>query len=134
MSAGYSRIHRLLKILTLIQADEGWTAPKLAKACGVAVRTIYRDMKILEGAEIPYFHDNDSKGYRVRRDFFTPPLNLTLQESLALIALGEHIGGHEQVPMTRAAGSAIAKIRSQLPRSVRSEVKELDGHLSIRLV
>ena len=133
MPADYSRIHRLLKILTLIQSDDDWTAQRLADECGVTVRTIYRDMKILEGAEIPYFHDTETKGYRLRRDFFMPPLNLTLQESLALIALGEHIGGKEQVPLTRAAGSAIAKIRSQLPRSVRSEVQELDGHISIRL-
>lgn len=133
MPADYSRIHRLLKILTLIQSDDDWTAQRLADECGVTVRKIYRDMKILEGAEIPYFHDTETKGYRIRRDFFMPPLNLTLQESLAIIALGEHIGGKEQIPLTRSAGSAIAKIRSQLPRSVRSEVQQLDGHLSIKL-
>lgn len=133
MPADYSRIHRLLKIMTLIQSDDDWTAQRLADECGVTVRTIYRDMKILEGAEIPYFHDSKTNGYRILRDFFMPPLNLTLQESLALIALGEHIGGKEQVPLTRPAGSAIAKIRTQLPRSVRSEVQELDGHISIRL-
>lgn len=133
MAADYSRIHRLLKIMTLIQSDDDWTAQRLSDECGVTVRTIYRDMKILEGADIPYFHDTDTKGYRIRRDFFMPPVNLTLQESLALIALGENIGGKEQIPMMRSAGSAIAKIRSQLPRSVRSEVQELDGHVAIRL-
>lgn len=133
MPADYSRIHRLLKIMTLIQSDDDWTAARLAEECGVTIRTIYRDMKILEGAEIPYFHDAETNGYRIRRDFFMPPLNLTLQESLALIALGEHVGGKEQIPLTRSAGSAIAKIRSQLPHSVRTEVKELDGHVSIRL-
>ena len=133
MPADYSRIHRLLRILTLIQGDDHWTAERLAKECGVAVRTIYRDMKMLEGAGIPYFHDAETKGYRVRRDFFMPPVELTLDESLALIALGEHIGAKEQVPLTRAAGRAIAKVRSQLPARIREQVEQLDKHIAIKL-
>ena len=133
MPADYSRIHRLLKILTLIQADDDWTAERLSAECSVNIRTIYRDMKMLEGAGIPYFHDNETKGYRVRRDFFMPPVSLTLDESLALIALGEHIGGKEQIPLTKAAEKAISKVRSQLPHSIRDEVAKLDGHIKIQL-
>ena len=133
MPADYSRIHRLLKILTLIQAEDDWTAERLAAECHVNIRTIYRDMKMLEGAGIPYFHDLETKGYRVRRDFFMPPVSLTLDESLALIALGEHIGGKEQIPLTKAAEKAISKVRSQLPHSIRDEVAKLDGHIKIQL-
>jgi len=131
--ADYTRIHRLLKILTLIQGEDDWTAERLSDACGVAVRTIYRDMKALEGAGIPYFHDGETKGYRVRRDFFMPPVELTLDESLALVALAEHIGEQEQVPLTAPAGKAIAKVRCQLPASIRQELSDLDGHLKIHL-
>jgi len=56
----YGRIHRLLKILTLIQSEKGWNVQRLAAECGVAERTIFRDMKMLEGAGIPYFHDEVS--------------------------------------------------------------------------
>jgi len=131
--ADYSRIHRLLKIVTLIQSDSTWTADRLARECGVAVRTIYRDMKMLEGAGIPYFFDSDSGGYQVRRDFFMPPVQLTLDESLALIALGEHIGDREQIPLTKSAGRAIAKVRSQLPLQLREEIGKLEKHIAIRL-
>ncbi|MBI1367073.1 MAG: WYL domain-containing protein [Planctomycetes bacterium] len=131
--ADYSRIHRLLRILTLIQSDGDWTAQRLAQTCSVTVRTIYRDMKMLEGAGIPYFFDTRTNGYRVRRDFFMPPVSLTLDESLALIALGEHVGDKEQIPLTRAAGRAITKIRSQLPAAMRDELERLDGHIDIRL-
>lgn len=133
MPADYSRIHRLLKILTLIQGEQGWTAERLAQECEVTVRTVYRDMKMLEGAGIPYFHDTENPGYRVRRDFFMPPVQLTLDESLALIALAEHIGGREQVPLTRAAGRAIEKVRSLLPSSLRSQIEQLDNHVAIHL-
>ena len=93
MSSDYSRIHRLLKILTLIQAERDWTAERLATECGVSVRTIYRDMKMLEGAGIPYFYDEQSRGYQVRRDFFMPPVQLTLDESLAKYEVGVKMYG-----------------------------------------
>src|SRR5687768_3817454 len=107
MAADYSRIHRLLKILTLIQGTKGWTPARLAAECGVTQRTIFRDLEMLEGAGIPYFFDPETKGYSVRGDFFMPPVQMTLEESLALSALAEHVGGGEQVPFLKAAARAI---------------------------
>jgi proteasome accessory factor B len=129
----YGRIHRLLKILTLIQGEKGWTAARLAAECGTTERTIYRDMKMLEGAGIPYFFDDETKGYRVRKDFFMPPVQLTLDESLALAALAERVGGDEQVPFTEAAAKAISKVRSALPQSIRSELEQIEDHVAIKL-
>ncbi len=133
MAANYGRIHRLLKILTLIQSDSGWTAQRLAEECGVTKRTIFRDLDMLEGAGIPYFHDSVKGGYTIRRDFFMPPVALTLDESLALIALGEHIGGKEQIPLTKVAARAIQKIRCHLPQSIKTELSRIDKHIAIQL-
>jgi proteasome accessory factor B len=133
LAADYSRIHRLLKILTLIQGESGWTAQALADECGTSTRTIYRDLRMLEGAGIPYFFDEEKNCYQVRRDFFMPPVSLGLDESLALIALSEHIGGKEQIPLTKPAARAIAKIRSLLPGRIRDEIERLDKHIAIQL-
>jgi proteasome accessory factor B len=133
MAADYSRIHRLLKILTLIQGSQGWTPARLALECGTTERTIFRDMKMLEGAGIPYFFDKETRGYGIRADFFMPPVQLTLDESLALAALAEHVGEQEQVPFTRPAGRAISKIRGILPRSIRGELERIDGQIAIKL-
>lgn len=133
MAADYSRIHRLLKILTLIQGQKGWTAERLADECGVKVRTIYRDLQMLEGAGIPYFFDHELKCYQIRRDFFLKPMELTLDEALAVIALGQHVGGSEQVPFMAAADRAVAKIRSQLPESIRREIDAMDTRMAIKL-
>src|ERR1700722_5052455 len=102
MAVDYSRIHRLLKILTLIQGSKGWTPKRLALECSTTERTIYRDMKMLEGGGIPYFFDEDAKGYSIHRNFFLPPVQLTLDEALALAALAQHVGGNEQVPFLKA--------------------------------
>lgn len=133
MAKQYGRIHRLLKILTLIQTETGWNAQRLAEECGTTDRNIYRDMKMLEGAGIPYYHDKQTNGYKVRRDFFMPPVELTLDESLALIALSAEVGGKDQIPFMRPASKAIAKIRGQLPVTVRKELVDLDDHIDIQL-
>jgi predicted DNA-binding transcriptional regulator YafY len=117
----------------LIQGSKGWTPKTLAAECGTTERTIYRDMKMLEGAGIPYFYDDESKCYGIRRDFFMPPVQLTLDESLALAALAEHIGAQEQVPYTKAAARAISKIRGQLPSSIRRELEKIEDHIAIKL-
>lgn len=133
MAADYSRIHRLLKILTLIQGGGGWTPRRLAQECDTTERTIYRDLKMLHGAGIPYFFDEQRKTYAVRKDFFMPPVQLTLEESLALAALAEQVGGREQIPFTEAAARGIAKIRGQLPSTIRDELEKIEANLSIQL-
>jgi predicted DNA-binding transcriptional regulator YafY len=133
MAVDYSRIHRLLKILTLIQGSKGWTPRRLALECGTTERTIYRDMKMLEGAGIPYFFDEQEKCYSIRRDFFLPPLQLTLDEALSLAVLAEHVGGAEHVPFTKAASRAISKVRGQLPAGIRNELGRIEDRVAIKL-
>ena len=133
MAVDYSRIHRLLKILTLIQGSKGWTPKRLAAECKTTERTIFRDMKMLEGAGIPYFFDAEAKCYSIRRDFFLPPVQLTLDEALSLAALAEHVGGNEQVPFMTPARRAIKKIRGQLPASIIQELEEIEGKVEIKL-
>src|SRR4051794_3292301 len=133
MAADYSRIHRLLKILTLIQGSKGWTTKRLAVECGTTERTIFRDLQMLQGAGIPYFYDAQEKCYAIRRDFFLPPVQLTLDESLALAALAEHVGEAEQIPFTKAAGRAITKIRGQLPAKIRQELEQIEDRVAIKL-
>ena len=133
LDAEYARLHRILQIIQLIQQQNGWDAKALARACGVAERTIYRDLKLLEGANIPFSYDDERRCYRIRPDFFMRPIELSLDEALALVALGEEIGKKEQIPFTMAAARAVAKIRGQLPEKVRRELKAIDQHMAIRL-
>ena len=133
MPADYSRIHRLLRILTLVQAETGWSTARLAVECKTSERNVYRDLQVIRAAGIPLDHDAQTRGYIVRKEFFLPALSLTLEESLALVALAEHIGGKEQIPMMSAAAKAIQKIRCNLPGKIQAELAEIDPHLNIRL-
>ncbi|MCC7204864.1 MAG: WYL domain-containing protein [Phycisphaeraceae bacterium] len=133
MATDYGRIHRLLKILVMIQSGRSWSAQSLARECGKSVRTIFRDLRTLEAAGVPCQFNSRRGGYQVRADFFMPPVELTIEESLSLAALGEQVAGQDQIPLTRAAARAIEKVRCQLPGPIRQEVEQTGRHLRIRL-
>ncbi len=45
-----SRIHRLLRLITLLQSGRGYTATDLARELEVSRRTVFRDLNVLEMA------------------------------------------------------------------------------------
>ena len=85
----YTRIHRLLRLITLIQGSGRLNAAKLAEICETSQRNIYRDIKELEGAGVPVTFDEESGGYRIGREFFLRPVDFALEEAMAIIQLND---------------------------------------------
>jgi predicted DNA-binding transcriptional regulator YafY len=133
MPADYSRIQRLLQIVTLIQSGGQWNVPRLAQETGCSERSIYRDIRVLQNASVPVSYDDEKKTYKVSGDFFLPPVQLKADEALALIAMAEQVGGAEQVPHLKPALTGAQKLRSQLSPSVRRQLEKADGKVSIKL-
>jgi proteasome accessory factor B len=133
MSADYSRVHRLLRLILLMQQGRAGDARSLADKLGVVERTIYRDLEVLTDLGVPHYFDPETRSYRIRRDFFLPPLQMSIGEALALIALAERIGQTEQIALAGPAATAIEKIRGQLPTRVLDEIGDVDQHIDIRL-
>lgn len=77
----YTRVHRLLRLITLIQGSSRLNAKRLAELCETSERNIYRDLKMLEGAGVEILFDAKSGGYAIRRDFFLRPVDLTIDNS-----------------------------------------------------
>jgi predicted DNA-binding transcriptional regulator YafY len=134
MAANYTkRIDRLLQIYTLIQGEGGWTAEKLADHFDTTPRTIFRDIDVLKNAHIPVHHDPERRCYQIQRDYYMRPLDLTFDESLALVSLGRYINDHEQIPFSRPALKAIAKIRGQLGAPILRELDLVEDHMAVKL-
>ncbi|GIW77456.1 MAG: transcriptional regulator [Phycisphaerae bacterium] len=128
------QVQRLLKIILLLQSNSNrWTADRLAKECRVSARTIFRDMRVLEKVGVPYFYDEENKCYSIRRDFYMPPVQLTLEESLSLVVLAEQIANTEQISCTKPALKAVEKIRGGLPSMLRESLQKITQHIHIRL-
>jgi predicted DNA-binding transcriptional regulator YafY len=121
----YTRVHRLLKILMLIQSRSVCTPGGLAETCGVHERTIFRDLNELEHIGIPIHFNSQTSGYEIAREFFLPPVQLTPDEALSLLVLCEHVAKAEQIAFLKPAWKALEKVMAVLPPSVRDEVTAL---------
>ena len=67
------RLSRLVAILTQLQTRRLITSTKLAEKFGVSTRTIYRDLKALEQADVPILTE-DGKGYTLMEGYKIPPI------------------------------------------------------------
>ncbi|MBV8782280.1 MAG: WYL domain-containing protein [Phycisphaerae bacterium] len=129
----YTRIHRLLRLITAIQSNRNLNASDLARLCEVHERTIYRDIDMLNASGVPCAYHRDRNGYQLGKSFFMPPVELTFDEAMAIIALSEEISERSQVPFMNAAARAAEKLRAQLPPAVLETIEPLDDRLSIDL-
>lgn len=113
------RASRLLSILTTLQARGRITAPELAEACEVSVRTIYRDIDALSAAGIPVYAERGAEGgyrlldgYRVRLNGLSPP------EAEALFMAGLP-GPAAALGLDAAMMAAQNKLMAALPANLR---------------
>ncbi len=128
-----TRIARLMRLLTTIHGKRNQNVADLARLCKVSERTVYRDIAVLNDAGWPCIYDGESEGYRIGRGFFMPPIDLTIEEALALIALIEEVSKPTAIPFMQTAARAVEKIRSQLPAKVLDALEPLDDHIHIGL-
>lgn len=133
MPADYKKLHRLLEMITLMQNGTAGNAAALAERYGVQERTVYRDLGVIKALNIPVFQDGDSGSYRIRGDFYLPPMQLTPDEGLALVLLAQEVAAADQIPFTRPAVKAIEKLRGRLPQAVLEDLDAVDGRMSIKL-
>jgi proteasome accessory factor B len=133
MGRNYTRIHRLLRLIAAIHSRRNLNAADLARLCEVHQRTVYRDLETLNASGVPCALDPETNGYRIKGGFFMPPVELTFEEAMAVVALLEEIGDGVQVPHFNAASRAAEKLRAQLPAAVLEKIEPLDDRLSIDL-
>lgn len=64
------RIGRVLRVLQLVLAQgRPWGVEAIARELEVSERTVYRAIQTLQMAGVPVYHDEQTKGYRVRPGF-----------------------------------------------------------------
>lgn len=106
---------RLIRIMRLIQSGGAIEPNRLARELSVSRRTVFRDLKILNGAGVNYEFDRASRSYSGRSSTMPAPLSLTTCEALALILLFRCIpGGVPFIPDPEAAQDACVKVEGSL--------------------
>lgn len=127
---GSNRIHRLIRLITLLQSGRVSSAKELAENLGISRRTLFRDLNMLELAGIPYYHDPE-EGFRISRSFFLPPISLTVPETLGLMLLGKSASSQRHWPLLDAALEAVNKLIATVPEPIRTVCGDLMAQVTV---
>jgi predicted DNA-binding transcriptional regulator YafY len=128
------KIRRLLQILEYLQSGRRYHTGELSSFVGVSKRTIFRDLKVLQDSGVQLLYDDAEQGYWIPPSTFLPPTDLTVNETLSLLLLGEKLGDPKLgVPFQEAARDAVLKLLSNLPASLRTHLSSISEHVHIAL-
>lgn len=130
MNNDIKRISRLTAIITQMQTKRLLTATQLAKKFQVSVRTIYRDIKVLEQAGVPILTE-EGKGYLLMEGYSVPPVMFTEAEANALITAEQLILKSSDSSLRNEYMKAIEKIRAVLRYSIKEKVELLSGRIAV---
>jgi len=117
----------------MLQSGRAYTADALASELEVSRRTVFRDLNMLEMANIPYYFDESRGGYSISQHFFLPPVNLTLGEALAILIVSSRARGGSHLPLLSECGKAALKLESALPPAVREHVGSIIHNVNFSL-
>lgn len=115
------RSSRLMAIVLRLQAAGRVSAPALAEAFEVSVRTIYRDIDALSAAGVPVYAETGCRGgFALRGGYRTPLTGLDRPEAEALFLAGVPFAA-EQLGRREALQTLRGKLLAALPEPLRDD-------------
>lgn len=128
-----NRLERITTILLLLQSRKKITAQQLADRFQTSVRTIYRDVRVLEEAGVPVGAEA-GVGYFLSEGYSLPPILFTKEEAAAMIT-GEKLLQHfADISINTEFASAMNKVRAVLRSSDKDFVEMLEENISVHRV
>ncbi|MFT4119852.1 helix-turn-helix transcriptional regulator [Bradyrhizobium sp.] len=119
------RASRMLSILTTLQAKGQVTAPELAEACEVSVRTIYRDIDALAASGVPVYADRGAEGGYRLLDGYRVRLNGLSQNEAEALFLAGLPGPAAALGLDAAMIAAQNKLMAALPAHLRQDASRM---------
>jgi predicted DNA-binding transcriptional regulator YafY len=119
---------RLLQLVMILQTGRFPNARRLAEACAVSRRTIYRDLGTLEAAGFVVVYRPDRQGYQLAGEGFLQPAQLDDQEAMAILLLSRLCPADHPFGSLKPLSRGVDKVIQALPEGIRGRV-ELGGEL-----
>lgn len=131
ISAKRDRLARMTRILALLNAHpDGMKPGEIARRVDSSVRTVYRDLRSIEGElSMPLWSEGGRWG--VEADAFLPPLKLTRSEAMAVV-LSARLMVRYADKYDPDLASAFEKLAAVLPAALREHVDRTLDDLSRR--
>lgn len=120
------RLATVLQMLHLLLGHGKWDAAALAAHFECDERTIYRYLKVLELAGVPYTYDRHARCYRVRPSVKFPVLNLSRDELIGQ-ATANVVSRSDGISAAADADLATAKIAAASPAEVGELLAEAEA-------
>lgn len=129
-SAKRDRTARLTRVMRLLQGNpDGLTPAELARRLGMSVRTVYRDLRAIEGElGVPTWAQDGRWGIDQEKAFL-PPLKLTLAEAMAVVLSARLLVRYAD-KYNPSLAAAFEKLEEGLPPSLREHVERTVATLS----
>lgn len=125
------RASRLLSTLMLLQTRGRMSAPALAAALEVSVRTVYRDIDQLSAAGVPVWGEaGRSGGFQLREGWRTQLTGLTVPEARAIFMAGLP-GPAAELGLGEAMATAQLKLLAALPDDWRADAQQVAGRFHL---
>jgi predicted DNA-binding transcriptional regulator YafY len=125
-----NRVDRLMAIALRLQSRRVVRAEDLATHFEISIRTIYRDLVALGEAGIPIVGEA-GVGYSLMKGYHLPPVMFTAAEASALSIGGMLVEHLTDASLRKQMDSALAKIRSVLPRERQDYLDRLERSTAI---
>jgi predicted DNA-binding transcriptional regulator YafY len=125
------RADRLFQIVQFLRSRRLTTALWLAERLEVSTRTIYRDVADLCLSGVP-IEGEAGVGYVLRQKIDLPPLMFDRSEAAAVELGLRFVTAYTGPPLSAAAVSAMAKVRTVLPKRVASETAPVALYVPVK--
>jgi predicted DNA-binding transcriptional regulator YafY len=125
-----NRVDRLVAIALRLQSRRVVRAEDLAAHFEISVRTVYRDLAALGEAGVPVVGEA-GVGYSLVKGYHLPPVMFTAEEASALSIGGKLVDHLTDASLRKQMDSALAKVRSVLPRDRQDYLDRLERSTAI---
>ncbi len=123
-----NKIERISAILIKLQSRKYVTAQHIADQFGISLRTVYRDIRVLEEAGIPIV-SNMGVGYSLVEGYKLPPLMFSTEEAIAFLMAEKALGMQTDSDMYELFRSGMDKVRAVLKAAEKDILEDFDNHI-----
>ena len=125
-----NHLSRLLSILTILKSKRLVTGTELARKFDVSLRTIYRDIKKLEEAEVPIV-TIEGRGYTIMDGYTVAPIMFDELEVNSLITAEQLIARTNDESLIQHFNQTLTKIKSVFKSSLQVQGELLNSKMRI---